>query len=109
MQRGGRRLRGFHEREKDGVLGPEFEYAITGGVPRFNRFFPFSLKKETHISLPVEAATHKIGRQGQVDTVHWAGQQMPAAPTGDEVEVTVYAAGLNFGVSWRLERHFIPP
>ncbi|KAH8805416.1 hypothetical protein F5884DRAFT_846143 [Xylogone sp. PMI_703] len=85
----------FWDRHDDGVLGSDFEYAITEGVTRVNRFFPFSLKEELLVSDTSDEAYLTIGRPGRLDSLHWSGE--PAKlPQKDEVEVEVQAVGLNF-------------
>jgi acyl transferase domain-containing protein len=93
-------FRKFHEREDDGVLSPDFEYAIGGGVTRISRFFPFSLDKELLVSEPSDEVLLTIGRAGRLDTLTWS-REPAIPPPGNEVEVEVYAAGLNFRVSLR--------
>jgi len=79
-------------------MGPDFAYAISGGVTRVNRFFPFSLDEELQSSELSQEALLRMCRPGRLDSMHWTAH--PATdPRGDEVEIVVYAAGLNYRVS----------
>ncbi|KAI1128529.1 hypothetical protein F5Y10DRAFT_265029 [Nemania abortiva] len=85
----------FHEREADGVLELDFEYLITAGITYVSRFFPISLEEEKTSQKNHEEGTLNIGTPGRLDSLYWAAMT-GRAPEGDEVEVEVYAAGLNF-------------
>lgn len=87
----------FQDRRYDGALGPEFEYAISGGAILVNRFFPFELDTEIRESLPATDVSLAIAKGGQPGTMFWSAQQS-VAPQQDEVEVQVHATGLNFRV-----------
>ncbi|KAK2816785.1 putative PKS/NRPS-like protein biosynthetic cluster [Arthroderma sp. PD_2] len=91
-------LHKFHGREEGAILGPDYEYAIYNGETLVNRIFPFSLDQELLISDPSEEAILSITQPGRLDTLHWSSQAT-VTPKEDEVEVEVYAAGLNFRVS----------
>ncbi|RYP70869.1 hypothetical protein DL769_004844 [Monosporascus sp. CRB-8-3] len=88
-------FRRFHEREADGGLDPDFEYAISKGVTRVNRFFPFNLEEDGNASETLAEAILNIGRPGRLDTLYWASHQT-RIPTENEIEVEIHAAGLNF-------------
>ena len=88
----------FQDRRYDGVLGPEYEYAISNGAILVNRFFPFELENEIQESIQLPEASLTIGKTGQLGTLHWSAQR-PTIPQGDEIEVEVHATGLNFRVS----------
>ncbi|KAF7563661.1 hypothetical protein G7046_g476 [Stylonectria norvegica] len=85
----------FSERVNDGEIEPDFEYVIDKGVTRVNRFFPVSSASETAVVETIKDARLTIGQPGRLDTLHWAGEVVNA-PQGDEVQVEIHAAGLNF-------------
>ncbi|KAI9692847.1 MAG: Type I Iterative PKS [Bathelium mastoideum] len=85
----------FHARAKDAEMAPDFEYAVSDGVTRANRFFPFSLNNELQVSEPDPESALKIAQTGRLNTMQWAAESS-AAPKGDEVEVEIHATGLNF-------------
>jgi acyl transferase domain-containing protein len=87
----------FHLREKDGILGPDFEYAIHRGATFVNRFFPFSLDSEVASSANCNDIHLTIQRPGRLGTLKWTGWSS-SPPEADEVEVTIYSTGLNFRV-----------
>ena len=88
----------FNAREDNDKLKPDCEYAIRDGEVNVGRVYPFSLQKEILTSHPSDKASLDIGTPGRLNTLRWSGQ--PATePHGDQVEVEVYAAGLNFRVS----------
>lgn len=88
----------FHERSDSGDLGTDFEYAISNGVPRVNRFFPFFLEEELSDSKSPSEAVLAISRPGRLGTLGWKGMSA-SAPMEGQIEVEVYASGLNFRVS----------
>jgi hypothetical protein len=88
----------FSERVNDGEIEPDFEYGIEKGVTRVNRFFPFSSASEVAVVETTKDARLTIGQPGRLDTLHWGGETVNA-PQGDEVQVEIHAAGLNFRVS----------
>ncbi|KAG4443875.1 hypothetical protein IFR05_000641 [Cadophora sp. M221] len=85
----------FSERVNDGEIEPDFEYVVEQGVTRVNRFFPVSSAGEVSVVDTINDARLTIGQPGRLDTLHWEGET-PNAPKEDEVEVEIYAAGLNF-------------
>jgi acyl transferase domain-containing protein/SAM-dependent methyltransferase len=42
----------YSERQDDGLLGPDYEYAISSGMTFVNRLFPVSFRKESLVSEP---------------------------------------------------------
>jgi SAM-dependent methyltransferase len=89
----------FHGRSPKAVdvtLDSEMEYVISDdGEVNVGRYYPFRLSDEL---LEREGANGEavlaIGRPGNLDALHWV-QCATSAPGDDEVEVEVYAAGLN--------------
>ncbi|CAG8888844.1 unnamed protein product [Penicillium egyptiacum] len=87
----------FSERVNDGEIEPDFEYVIENGVTRVNRFFPVSSASEVAVGQATNDARLIISQPGRLDTLHWKGETVKA-PQGDEVQVEIHAAGLNFRV-----------
>ncbi|PGG97404.1 hypothetical protein AJ79_09216 [Helicocarpus griseus UAMH5409] len=85
----------FQTREEDGALDPDYEYAIHNGQTLVNRIFPFSLEQELLVSHESNEAVVSQTHPGRLDTLTWSTKSAPA-PKDDEVEVEVYASGLNF-------------
>ncbi|KAI8932960.1 hypothetical protein NX059_010429 [Plenodomus lindquistii] len=85
----------FQTREEDEGLHPDYEYAIHNGQTLINRFFPFSLDRELLTSQTSKEAVVSQTQPGRIDTLTWSAKSAPA-PVDDEVEVEVYASGLNF-------------
>ncbi|KAG5950724.1 Type I Iterative PKS [Claviceps sorghi] len=88
-------------------LRPDYEYAIVNGIVRVGRMYPFSPKEE--LVKPVEIVENgtpqeelrvvlDMTKTSQLDTLHWTdaadGPRRVLDP--NEVEVKVFAAGLNF-------------
>jgi acyl transferase domain-containing protein len=88
----------FSERINDGEIEPDFKYVIDKGVTRVNRFFPVSSASEVAVVETTKDARLTIGQPGRLDTLHWGGETVNA-PQGDEVQIEIHAAGLNFRVS----------
>ncbi|KAF2713296.1 hypothetical protein K504DRAFT_398387 [Pleomassaria siparia CBS 279.74] len=85
----------FQAREDDGALGPDFEYAIYNGQTLVNRVFPFSLDQELVVSQASAEAVVTQTIPGRLNTITWSTLS-PTAPENDEIEVEVYASGVNF-------------
>ena len=90
-------LEKFRRRETDGALNPDYEYSILNGQILVNRVFPFSLNQELLVSQVSNEAVLSQSHPGRLDTLGWSTKIAPA-PKDDEVEVEVYASGLNFRV-----------
>ena len=88
----------FQAREEDGVLSPDFEYAIHNDQTLVNRIFPFPLDQELLVPHISGEAVVSQSHPGRLDTLTWSTKATPA-PKDDEVEVEVYASGLNFRVN----------
>lgn len=90
-------LEKFQAREKDGVLGPDYEYAILNGEILVNRIFPCSLSKQTSVSTSSGEAHVSITKPGRLNTLTWS-THASVPPQENEIEVEIYASGLNFRV-----------
>lgn len=91
-------LDNFRLREDDGALGPDLEYAIYEGQVLVNRVFPFSLDEDLLVSHASGEAVLTQAHPGRLNTLTWSTKSA-TAPKDDEVEMEVYASGLNFRVS----------
>ncbi|KAI1329792.1 hypothetical protein F5Y16DRAFT_417350 [Xylariaceae sp. FL0255] len=86
----------FYQRDADSVLGSDFEYLITSGITYINRYFPFRIDQDIPRTLDVpKEGSLEIGTLGRLESLHW-GCIRSKAPEEGEVEVEIYAAGLNF-------------
>nr|ALQ32761.1 putative polyketide synthase [Fusarium aywerte] len=86
-------------------LKPDYEYAIVDGMVKVGRIYPFSLKSELTESATEPSASLVDGtrvslsmtKPGRLSTLHWAkdgdGEKLLE---GDDVEIQIFAAGLNF-------------
>ena len=88
----------FARRTQGGEMNPEYEYALSDGNILISRFHWFSVTKE----LSVVPQGHKykklqIRKRGFLKTLYWAERPLPNL-TGDQVQVKVRAAGMNFKV-----------
>ncbi|KAI1173654.1 hypothetical protein F4777DRAFT_589726 [Nemania sp. FL0916] len=91
-----RMFKEFYEREQDAVLGSDSEYLITNGITYVNRYFPFRIDQDvTGKQHGLKEAILELGTPGRLDSLYWASVKSEI-PQGDEVEVEVYATGLNF-------------
>lgn len=87
----------FHKRDHD--ASTDFEYSITENVVRVNRFFPFSVPRDIPVSRDAfQEVSLRVDQPGRLGSFHWVTQP-PATPKAYEVEIEVYAVGLNFRVS----------
>ncbi|KAI3399737.1 hypothetical protein diail_5804 [Diaporthe ilicicola] len=84
----------------DRSLDPDYEFAIVDGTVMVGRAYPFSLRDD--VSLPeqqvgAENAGLALGmaRPGRLATMGWS-PRVARELRGDEIEVEVYAIGLNF-------------
>ena len=87
----------FQDKRYDGVLAPDYEFAISNGEVLVSRLFPFDLDIEIQETLRSPEAYLAMGRPGQLATLYWSGTPHGTLQ-GDQVEVEVHAAGLNFRV-----------
>lgn len=85
----------FQTREDDGVLGPDLEYVIHQSQTLVHRVFPFSLDQELLVSHEVNDAVLAQPHPGRLNTLTWSTIS-PAPLKDDDVELEIYATGLNF-------------
>ncbi|KFA77973.1 hypothetical protein S40288_07716 [Stachybotrys chartarum IBT 40288] len=86
-------FRQFHERGTE--RGQDFEYAITDGVARVNRFYPYEIEQDVEIESANNRVTLRIDTPGRLDSLQWAPRQLQELKEND-VEIEVHAVGLNF-------------
>lgn len=88
----------FQAREEDESLKPDYEYAVVDGAVIVGRIYPFSLKEELFSATSSEdRLSLDMEKPGRLTSLKWSsrkGRQL----TGDEVDVDIYAVGLNFKV-----------
>ncbi|KAG7416204.1 Highly reducing polyketide synthase gloL [Fusarium oxysporum f. sp. rapae] len=82
-------------RSQDGVLGPDLEYVISNGEVLVNRIFPAALDKELEDKMSESEAYITLTQPGRMESLVWASQPV-TDPKDNEIEVEVYASGLNF-------------
>nr|ALQ32960.1 putative polyketide synthase [Fusarium scirpi] len=85
----------FQERQEDETLKPDYEYAIVDNTVHVSRIHPFSAQDSLLVPDQDEPAALRTSKPGRLDALHWARYQTPTLE-GDDVEVQVQAAGLNF-------------
>lgn len=88
-------LGNFSSRHDDGILGPDYEYAIHNSQTLVNRIFPFFLSDELLVSEETDEAVMTQSQPGRLDSLTWATKPGEIL-RDDDVEVEVYASGLNF-------------
>ncbi|KAI0178953.1 putative polyketide synthase [Hypoxylon sp. FL1284] len=84
----------FHRRHHGETLAPEMEYIIKGGKVNVGRYHPISLIDEQLTIDDSDEARLTIGTPGRLTDFKWLSCA-PRALTGSEVEIEVFAAGLN--------------
>ncbi|OJI96712.1 hypothetical protein ASPVEDRAFT_119070 [Aspergillus versicolor CBS 583.65] len=85
----------FQMRQRYDVLKPEFEYAIVNNIVHVPRIHSFTLQDELQESGANSGIFLHTSKPGLLPALHWVNQEME--PLKDrEVEVEVYATGLNF-------------
>lgn len=89
----------FQKRDTNDLLKPDFEYCIHDGVINVGRFYPFVLSDDLLISEPSDRAMLDMSVPGRPSSLHWARKPAPPPLQPDEVEVEMYAVGLNFRVN----------
>ena len=89
----------FQQRDNNDLLKPDFEYCICDGVVNVGRFYPFALSDELLTSKTNDRAILDMSVLGRPTTLHWVRKPALQALQPDEVEVDVYAVGLNFRVN----------
>ncbi|KAJ5263648.1 Acyl transferase/acyl hydrolase/lysophospholipase [Penicillium angulare] len=76
-------------------LKPDYEYVILDDVVHVGRFHSFKPKEELLTSAPYDNITLRTSKPGRLDSLHWSNQETRTLE-GNDVEVEVYATGLNF-------------
>ena len=89
----------FHKRDTSDLLAPDFEYSIRDGVINIGRFYPFTLSDDLMTTEPSDRAMLDMSTPGHPSTLHWTRKPAPPPLQPDEVEVEVFAVGLNFRVN----------
>lgn len=77
---------------------PDFEYIIEEGDIKVGRYYPFNINNELVTADTDDRAILDITVPGRVNTLHWVRKER-INPQGDQVEIEVFSAGLNFRVS----------
>lgn len=94
----------FQTQEGDGILDPDYEYAVVDNTVSVGRYYPFSLQEEM-LAAPSSSTEDGVGDKivlgidkiAKLDTLTW-GPRKTKALVEDQVAVETYAAGLNFRV-----------
>jgi ubiquinone/menaquinone biosynthesis C-methylase UbiE len=79
-------------------LHPDYEYAIKDGMVHIGRYYPFSLSQELLTANATEPIVLDSKKPGLLNALTWS-RRVAKPLLGDDVEVDVYAGGLNFRVS----------
>ena len=87
----------FQQWQEDETLKPDYEYAVVDNTVHVSRIHPFSAQDGLLVSSQDEPVALRTSKPGRLDALHWASYQTPVLE-GDDVEVQVQAAGLNFKV-----------
>jgi acyl transferase domain-containing protein len=90
----------FQARTDDDLMKPDFEYAIKNDVIYVGRFYPFNISDSLLSSDINDRASLDVKIPGRLNTLHWVRNSRESLG-GNDVEVEVYSAGLNFRVSIR--------
>ncbi|KAK4184985.1 hypothetical protein QBC35DRAFT_32555 [Podospora australis] len=79
-------------------LKPDYEFAIVNNQVLVGRIYPFSLKSEMVESECNERIALDMTKPGRLTSLHWVGKTEADKKTlkRDDVEIKIYAAGLNF-------------
>ncbi|CEI65620.1 Compactin diketide synthase mokB [Fusarium venenatum] len=85
----------FQTRKEDETLKPDYEYAIVNNTVHVGRIYPFSAQDNLLMSSEENLVALQTSKPGRLDALHWASYESPTL-TGDDVEIRVQAAGLNF-------------
>ncbi|KAG7412744.1 Highly reducing polyketide synthase gloL [Fusarium oxysporum f. sp. rapae] len=80
---------------EDDALKPDYEYAVVDNTVYVGRIHPFSARANIDVLSQGEAIALRTSKPGRLDNLHWASYQAPVLK-GDDAEINVQAAGLNF-------------
>ncbi|CAG7923142.1 unnamed protein product [Penicillium olsonii] len=84
----------FQSREEDGILKPEFEYAILNNTVHIGRIHPFSIEEVPMLDTDGSISL-RTSSPGRLSALHWEGHDLEPLED-DHVEVEIHATGLNF-------------
>lgn len=87
---------------RDGEF-PDFEYIVEEGDIKIGRYYPFNINDELVTADTDDRAVLDVTVPGRVNTLHWVRKER-IEPQGDQVEIEVFSAGLNFRVSLTARR-----
>jgi hypothetical protein len=92
----------FQARANDESLKPDFEYAIVDGKVYVGRIYPFLLEDEitsssNHPENHQDQVQLDMAKPGRLTSLQWLSCESERL-SNDDVEVQIYAAGLNFRV-----------
>ncbi|KAJ3526674.1 hypothetical protein NM208_g11075 [Fusarium decemcellulare] len=76
-------------------LHPDYEYAIKDGQVNIGRYYPFSLSQQLLTANPNEPIVLDSKKPGLLNALSWS-RRVAKPLVGDDVEVNIYAGGLNF-------------
>lgn len=84
----------FHQRRNGDAMAPEMEYVIDGGKVNIGRFHHIAVADEQLTIEANDVARLAIDAPGRLTNLKWTSYPS-RAPIGREVEIEVFAAGLN--------------
>jgi acyl transferase domain-containing protein/SAM-dependent methyltransferase len=97
----------FQARKGDESFKPDYEYAIVEGIVHVGRIYPFSVEDELLVAAkPEDTISLGMDKAGRLSSMKLSIRKERLL-VDDEVEVAIYAAGLNFKVRiflvWRMK------
>ena len=93
----------FNSRKVRDGQHPDFEYLIEEGNIKIGRYYPFNINNELVTADADDRAVLDVTVPGRVNTLHWVRKER-IEPQGDQVEIEVFSAGLNFRVGFTAQR-----
>ncbi|KAL7916704.1 polyketide synthase [Trichoderma velutinum] len=86
----------FQERQGDGVLDPDYEFAVVSGVVHVPRGYPFVLQDELKTEAGAEdQLVLEASKPGRLTSLNWVPHERRDLKS-EEVEIELHAMGLNF-------------